>query len=286
MNASLQSGPVAKSKAALAVFIGGAALTIMPVSVAAGQPEPVYVPNAALLDAPLTDPELALIRGKFIRPDSISYFGISMLTSWQDQSGITTVARLVFNVDFLNDSNGNPVPQLMIGWVREGDPAMDVTDIHTGYTPFITAQQIVPLGQLGTTQGAAQANVIAGADNVARNMMQITLVPTSQIRDLDESGLTAIGASTGVSFADGDRLDFQLGNNEIGLLLTGNNGSDSALQSIGGDFGRMLQQIMINSDGNAAFNSSAIVIGADMTSASFDAVRATEALSAMKGQGF
>jgi hypothetical protein len=286
MRASRQSGPRAHSKAACAVIIGGAAIAIAPVTVAARQPEQVVAAEAARLGTPVTDAELASVRGKFIRPDSISYFGISMLTSWQDQSGITTVARLVFNVDFVNNGNGNPVPQLMIGWVREGDPAMDVADSHTGYTPLISAQQVVPLGQLGTTQGAAQANVIAGADNVARNMMQVTLVPTSQIQDLEQVGLTAIDATTGFAFADGDRLEFQLGNNQIGLMLTGNDGGDSALQNIGGDFGRMLQQTMISSDGNTVFNNSAIIIGADMAATSFDAVRATEALSAMKGHGF
>jgi hypothetical protein len=69
-------------------------------------------------------------------------------------------------------------------------------------------------------------------------------------------------------------------------MLTGNDGGDSALQNIGGDFGRMLQQTMISSDGNTVFNNSAIIIGADMAATSFDAVRATEALSAMKGHGF
>jgi hypothetical protein len=43
---------------------------------------------------------------------------------------------------------------------------------------------------------------------------------------------------------------------------------------------------MISSDGNTVFNNSAIIIGADMAATSFDAVRATEALSAMKGHGF
>ncbi len=279
--------PMRKHKVAFAIFVGATALTIAPVSVSAERTGPVNVSAAAALGTPITDQELAGIRGKFIRPDSISYFGISMLTSWQDANGITTVARLVFNVDFLAaGSDGNPVPQLLIGWVREGDPAMDVTDSHTGYTPFITGQQVFPVGGLGTTQGAAQANVIAGADNVARNNMVITLVPTSQIAAFQQTGLTAINASTGFSFADGDRLDFRLGRNEIGLALSGNNGSDSALQNVGGEFGRVLQQTMINSDGNSVLNNSAIIIGADMTGASFDAVRATEALSVMKGYGF
>lgn len=90
-----------------------------------------------------------------------------------------------------------------------------------------------------------------------------------------------------MTFADGDRLEFRLGANEIGLLLTGNRGTDSALQSVGGEFGRLLQQSVINSDGNAVFNDSAIIIGADLPGAGqFDSIRATEALSAMKGHGF
>lgn len=279
--------PMPKPRAAIVALICGASIAIIPVPATAQQPDLIGISTTALLGTPITDPELDAIRGKFIRPDSISYFGISMLTSWQDESGITTIARLVFNVDFLNAGNGgNPVPQLMIGWVREGDPAMDVTDSHTGYTPLITAQQIVPVGGLGTTQGAAQANIIAGADNLAHNNMQIALVPTSQIAAFEQAGLTAIDASTGFSFADGDRLDFRLGRNEIGLSLSGNNDSDSALQNVGGDFGRILQQTMINSDGNSVLNNSTIIIGADMSAASFDAVRATEALSAMKGYGF
>jgi hypothetical protein len=281
------SGATPKPYAAFSALIGGAALAIFPVCATAEPVRPDALAYESGLGAPISDTELDTIRGKFIRPEAISYFGISMLTSWQDESGITTVARLVFNVDFLNGANGgNPVPQLMIGWVREGDPAMDVTDNHTGYTPLVTAQQVLPVGGLGTTQGAAQANIIAGADNVARNMMQITLVPTSQIADFQPGGLTAIDATTGFSFSDGDRLEFQLGSNEIGVMLTGNNGGDSTLQNIGGDFGRMLQQTMINSDGNTVLNNSAIIIGADMTAASFDAVRATEAMSAMKGHGF
>lgn len=244
----------------------------------------------ARLDAlgpPVSDAELAEIRGKFIKPESVSFFGISMVTSWQDEFGITTVARLVFNVDFLaRAEGGDPVPQLMIGWVREGDPALDVAGSHSGYTALAVSPQALPVGGLGTTSGAAQANIIAGADNSARNGLQIALVPTSSLQGFDAQGLSPITGTTALGFADGDQLEFRLGANELGLVMTGNNGSDSAIQSVGGDFGRMLQQTVLASDGNAVLNNSAIIIGADFSAAGFDAVRATEALSAMKGHGF
>lgn len=236
---------------------------------------------------PVPDEELAEIRGKFIKSDSISFFGISMITSWQDENGVTTIARLVFNVDFLDGGDGgDAVPRLLVGWTRDGDPSLDVTESHAGYTPVIATQDVMPVGGLGETSGAAQANIIAGADNAALNGMQIALVPESSLQEFRGDGLNPINATSVQSFADGDQLEFRLGANELGLILTGNHGADSSIQSVGGDLGRMLQQTILNSDGNAVFNNTAVIIGADMSAASFDAIRATEALSSMKGHGF
>jgi hypothetical protein len=253
-------------------------------------PVPTFAQNsfAALesLGPPVDDQALSNIRGKFIRPESVSYFGISMITSWQDQHGVTTVARLVFNVNFLATDNGEIPGQMTIGWVREGDPAMDVSDSHTGYTPYFVVQQLLPVGALGDTRGAAQANVIAGADNAALNTMQIALVPASAVPQFAGNGMTPVTETTSLGFADGDALEFRLGTNEIGLALSGSNGADSTIQSVGGDFGRMLQQTVLNSDGNSVLNSTSIIIGTDQVATGFDAVRTTEAMSVMRGHGF
>lgn len=236
---------------------------------------------------PVPDAELAQIRGKFIKPDSIAFFGISMITSWQDESGVTTVARLMFNVDFLNQGgDGDPVPSLLIGWVRDGDPSADVKQSHAGYAPLLAAQDVLPVGGLGETTGAAQANIIAGADNSALNGMQIALVPRSELQQFTSDGLTPVTATSVQSFADGDQLEFRLGANELGLIMTGNHGSDSSIQSVGGEFSNLLQQTVLNSDGNAVFNNAAVIIGTDFNGSAFDAIRATEALSSMKGHGF
>lgn len=243
--------------------------------------------DARKVGPPVPDEELAQIRGKFIQADSISFFGISMITSWQDESGVTTVARLMFNVDFLaNSGTGKPDAKLMVGWVREGDPAMDVTGSHAGYTPLIVGDEVVPVGGLGETKGAAQANIITGADNSALNGMQIALVPSSSLQKFQGDGLTPITGSTVQSFSDGDLLEFRLGANELGLVLTGNHGGDSSIQSVGGEFSNLLQQTVLNSDGNAIFNNAAVIIGTDFNGSAFDAIRATEALSPMKGHGF
>jgi hypothetical protein len=239
------------------------------------------------LGPPVADEELGDVRGKFIQADKVSFFGISMVTSWQDRNGITTTAQLVFDVSFLrNGSGGDPQASLMVGWIREGDPAMDVSDSHTSYTPVIVAQDVLPAGGLDTTQGAAQANIVTGTNNATVNGLQIALVPTSSLPHVDKSGLNPLTQSSDQTFADGDILQFRVKTNELSMALTGNNGSDSTLQSVGGDFGRILQQTMLGSDGNAVSNTAAIVIGTDIGANNFNAVRATEALSVMRGRGF
>ena len=233
----------------------------------------------------VTDDELSDMHGKFVTPQSVSYFGITMLSSWQDASGVTTLANLVFSVEFLPGDNGNPVPQLMIAWTREGDPAMDVTDTHEGYVPYIPAQNVLGVGALETFAGAAQANVIAGADNRALNGMQVMIVPSSAVPALAQGGMTSATGPVDLVFADGDELHFQLADNQVGILMTGNGGNDSASQLAGGDIGQLLQQSILNSDNNAIENRASVIFGVDALQ-NVQIVRAQEALSAMKGHGF
>lgn len=234
----------------------------------------------------LDDDELAEMHGKFVSPDAVSFFGITMLTSWQDESGVTTLARLVFNVDFLNASNGGqPVPQVMIAWSREGDPSMDVTGTHDGYVPYISPEQVLPIGGLDSFHGAAQANVIAGADNRALNGLQMMIVPASALPALADGGLQPTAGSTSHAFADGDELLFRIADNQIGLVMTGNGGLDTSTQVVGGDMGQLLQQTILNSDRNIVSNTTSIIFGIDQLN-SLNIVRAEEAMSAMKGHGY
>ena len=234
----------------------------------------------------IDDAELGEMRGKFVKPDSVSFFGITMVTNWQDENGITTLARLIFNVDFLSspDREG-PVPHLMIAWSREGDPGMDVTESHKGYVPYISPEQVLPIGGLGSFDGAAQANVIAGADNRALNGLQVAIVPSSAVPGIDTAGLQPSNGTTNHSFEDGDELQFRLADNQIGIVMTGNGGLDSSTQMIGGDIGQVLQQTILNSDQNSVVNNTSVIFGVDALQ-NLDVVRAQEALSAMKGHGF
>lgn len=235
---------------------------------------------------PIADEELADMRGKFVTPQSVSFFGITMLTSWQDASGVTTLARLLFSVDFLSrDDSGAPVPQLMIAWSREGDPGMDVTDLHEGYEPFIPPPGAQGVGGLGSFAGAAQVNVIAGADNRTLNGLQVMIVPSSAVPALSQAGTSFVDGPIDIAFPDGDQLHFRLADNQVGIVLTGNGGLDSTSQLAGGDIGQVLQQTILASDNNLVENRASVIFGVDALQ-NQQIVRAQEALSAMKGHGF
>lgn len=274
------------SHSRLALCLAGAASLAIASPAAAEDAIPDAMPPHAVAGEILPDRVLSEIRGKFVRQDNVSFFGITLLTSWQDAQGITTNARLIFSVDFLRlGGDGNPVPSLMIGWEREGDPAMDVTDTHSGYVPLLGPSEVLPVGGIGTHQGAAQANVIAGAGNLARNNMSIVIVPASALSALTMAGLQSADGTSEFGFGDGDQLQFLMENNQIGIVMTGGQGLDSSLQSLGGNIGQMFQQTMLNTDGNSVLNSASIVLAADNFGQN-DRVNLDNALSAMKGHGF
>lgn len=260
---------------------GAACLAVSTPTMAQGDSLP-----SAISVEPLPDAELAEMRGKFVAQDDVSFFGITLITSWQDNTGVTTSARLVFSVDFLNGGNGaKPVPVMMIGWEREGDPAMDVTDTHSGYVPVISPEQVLPVGGIGTHHGAAQANIIAGAGNAARNGMQIAIVPASAMPQMSFAGLQTAAGTSNIAFADGDQLQFLLEGNQIGLVMTGGKGLDSSVQSLGGNIGQLLQQTMLNTDGNSILNSASIILAAENFGQP-KGISVENALSAMKGNGY
>ena len=249
---------------------------------------PTWRPAMDKLGTRLADAELGEMRGKYITPDAVSFFGISMLTSWQDQNGVTTVARLAFNVEFTQPpGSSQAVPQVLVNWVREGDPGMDVRGVSDGYVALTSSpDQVLPVGALDTLNGAGQVNVIAGADNAVGNTMRIAIVPRSAVTDMGTSGMSPLAATQNHTFDDGDQLQFRVADNQIGLVMTGARGADSTMQMVGGDLGQMLQQTILNSDQNHVLNSTSIVFGVNTSVRNLDQINADGALSAMKGFGF
>jgi len=247
------------------------------------------------LGKPVSDAELSDMRGKFISPEGISYFGLQLQTSWQGQDGITTYATVLFNVDFANGaSSGGGTPHLLIGWSRDcdgcGDAALDVpgfgSSAQDGYVAIVSnGAGSSPVGGLQTVQGAVQTQQIAGADNHVLNDMKILVVPADQVHSMTPAGLSEITQSASKSFIDGDKVDFVLGSNQIALALSSGEGRDFVLQSVDGAEKQAAQHVVLNSDLNAIKNAVSITVGLDQLK-QLDRPQVGNALSAMKGRGF
>lgn len=242
----------------------------------------------------VADEKLGEMRGKFVRSGDISYFGISMATSWQDANNITTSAILLFAVDFLPGggfagSSGNPV--VAVAWNRDcagcADPAMDVVGFgpaaENGYVAVTSSSEVLPVGGLNSVEGAVQSQQIAGLGNHATNAMQIAVVPTSAARQMGAAELQSLSQSSVETFADGSSLGFMVGANELGIAMSSADGRSSIRQSVSGTLNQAAQHVLLNDNLNSVHNSMTITVGVDSL-AQADRVQIEGALSAMKNR--
>lgn len=242
----------------------------------------------------VSDSELAQMRGKFINAKGVSFFGLELQTSWQGTDGVTTFATVLFNVDFARGAgqSDGATPHLLVGWSRDcdgcGDAAMDVTSFgpaaQDNYVA-IAPPPGLPIGGLGTVQGAVQSHNISGSDNKVRNDMRFAVVPAGSVASWNRDGLTEVTASASQTFSDGDAVRVILAPNELSLALSSGQGPDAVLQSVDGALNQAAQHVLLMSDMNTVHNSIGITIGLNELR-QMDALRVQNALSAMKGHGF
>ncbi|HEX5239149.1 MAG TPA: hypothetical protein VFW39_11890 [Sphingomicrobium sp.] len=262
-------------------------ISVMPVGTAVAAP----VSGLEGLGKPVSDEALGTMRGKFVAPSGITYFGIVMSSSWQDSNGITTAATLLFDINFAAAGSGQPVPQLMISWSREcpncGDSSMDLTNFgasaSNGYVALTGNGSSVPIGSLDSVTGAVQSQQIAGSDNQSRNLMTIEIVPAASINP-DTSGMTALaGNGQTEQFGDGETLQFNVSDRQLGLSISGRNGAVE--QNVDGMLGQLAQHVLISGSDITASNSMDLMVGIDPAAAA-QRLNIQGALSAMKGMGF
>jgi hypothetical protein len=237
------------------------------------------------LGTPVSDQALDGMRGKFVAPTGVSYFGILMSSSWLGNDGITTSATLLLSIDFAAAAAGSSsgMPVVMISWSRQcpscGDTSMDVS----GFTPGADGYVAIPVGGLNTVNGVVQDQQIAGSDNKSINTMSIEIVPSGS-PNLNVSGMTALApGGQSQTFKDGDTLQFNYSNHQLGLAITDQNGA--LQQSVNGNLGQAAQNILIGGNNITALNSMSLMIGLDSTSTA-QRLSVQSTLTSMKGLGF
>lgn len=210
----------------------------------------------------VADAELGEMRGKFITPNTISHFGITMATDWQDSNGVTTSAVLIFSVDFISPGDfAEATPTVAVHWTRDcagcADPAMDVASTSSAAGP----SQVVAVGSLGSVDGVLQTQQIAGSDNRVVNGMRISVAPEGAESSAETLGLKEISQSEHQQFADGSELTFLVEDNGIGLSMADASGSSVVRQGVSGAMHRTVQSVLLNSNRNRISNDMSIAIG-------------------------
>lgn len=232
--------------------------------------------------AKLDDAALSRMRGKYVAPNGISYFGVQMQSAWQRPDGTTIAATILLSLDFASLSDDN-APQLLVRWSHEGDSQLDVAGFGSAAADsYVT----VPggSGSLGTVQGVVQSQLIAGSDNQVGNAMSIAIAPTGSIAQPNASGMTAIDSSETHQLAGGSELQLVFEGNRVGIAMSG--GRDQVVQMLDGLAGQAAQNVVINSSGNSIHNAMGINVGYDPQIQQAMPVSIQNGLTSLKGWGY
>ncbi|MEN1925320.1 hypothetical protein [Luteimonas qiangzhengi] len=189
---------------------------------------------AGLTEIP--DPELDLMRGRFIAGDNkVLWFGVSMISSWQTGSGQMLQGRLDIGFDF---RDGQPVVSF--------SPNVVLTDEYAPM-PVPSGQRSVDSAGLANVSGLVQGVQVAGDGNAASNLTSLTLrdgeIPAAAPGGASRGGVSqSAGAASASARFDG---------NTAGVLLAveGHGAVEQWIRA-----GSMGQSIRLTSDGQSVSN--------------------------------
>lgn len=196
------------------------------------------VNGASLFQAvEVSDTELSQLRGRYVLPDRVIHFGITMSTLWQNNAGQSIGATVTMQV------NGNAQPSLHVSYLGQDGNGNAIVP-GTG--------QVIGGGGLGQVQGISQSVRSAGDYNDALNDLSISI----------SSKAGSLATPTGEPWNGSTQFTNEAGNVQItthagGLQLALDAaGQGVALQQMGG--GNVLQQANINSNFNSVRNVAAL----------------------------
>jgi hypothetical protein len=225
------------------------------------------------------DVELAEMRGRLLESEAMKFFGIRLLSSWQGEGGLTMTAMIQLDVDF---TAAQPNISLKAGFAHDcntcTDEAMEIPggSITGSFDP----------GGLGSVSGAVQSTVISGDDNAVRNNMRVS-ISTADVPALSNNNVADIHESRTETFSDGSAIEFQVGDNSVGLALQGPGTSGVASQAVNSEgSGQIAQHVKLNGNYNTIANTLDVMIGIEQLQQTANTAAIQNALSAMKGMGF
>lgn len=196
------------------------------------------VQSASLFNpAEVSDRELSELRGRYVLPDRIIHFGVTMSTFWQNSAGQGIGALVSLRVD------GSAQPNLSVSYIDQSGNGLQALP-GTG--------QILGGNGLTQVQGVSQSVRSAGDLNDALNDLSITVSRGGETPAV-QGGQPWSGSSQFTNAAGSIQVSSHAGGLQVALQAAG---QGQALQQIGA--GSVLQQANINSSLTSVRNLAAL----------------------------
>lgn len=111
----------------------------------------------------ISDAEMATLRGRYVLPQGIVHFGVTMATQWRNSSGATIGAEVNLGVNNLAQANLTVTP---------------IYETGNGQLPGYTGGQVIGGQGLNQVQGISQSVRTAGDYNQGENYVEVHIIRT------------------------------------------------------------------------------------------------------------
>ncbi len=221
----------------------------------------------------VSDSQLAEMRGRYVLPDRIIHFGVTMSSLWQNAAGQTSGANVVFQV------NENSQPSL---YVTNLETEMAGSSVGNGVNEGLG--QVIGGAGLGEVSGISQSVRSAGDFNEGLNDLQIVITHGAQTQTpVDGVAPWESNVSHTSQGAAGEVMISTVGG---GLKMQIDAGSQGmAMQQIAA--GSIIQQAVFTGDSNSLRNQTTLNVALRDVSVRQNFVNCTlEQLRALQPAGY
>lgn len=196
------------STIALAASLLGAIAT--PLQAAPAQSQP----GKGLHD--ISDPELNILRGRYtVGDNTVAWFGVQMISTWQQSNGQILQGTLAVNMDFSGGS-GQPVVSFL--------PSVSITAANANVPmPTTDGTRHIDATGLANVGGVVQSVQVAGDDNLANNAVHLNVsdgnaAPTVASQSTHGHASTSSDGATATAGFDGHNAGINLAVNGVGSV--------------------------------------------------------------------
>lgn len=237
-------------------------MKVLPLALTALLLTPAVQAQGLFKPAEVSDRDLAEIRGKFVMPDRIVHFGVTMTTLWTAGNGQQLGATVSLNMQ------QNLQPVLSVQFIDQA-----------GQGALPAAQgQVIGGNQLNSVQGIAQSVRIAGSSNAGLNDLDLSI--SQQASAVNNPGLTLNSAPQTVS----NDLGSITVSADQGLRIALNGAQGSSWQSLGN--GGLNQGIAIAGQLNHVENLTRLNVALQNNSLSPASQQAWQAMQTLRPVGY